>query len=257
MHGLSGTSGSPGSSEELGVEDDIVGLFAPLPRNITPSEEDAIRRLALLDLGGARAAVERLLKEAVLQAPTPSQASYLLYDLLSRVERVVCDHQGVPQRGFAERLATIRRLTATRTSEELQLAFWALYDGLTKPLGAHSQVGHPAVEQVKNFVRANFNHKIALAEIARAVGVSRNYLSHLFRRHCGVTVTEFIHRTRMKQAEELLLNGGMTVSEIAYLVGYQNYRDFHRNFVRYEKTSPKKFRQFRTLSRRPAAIFPP
>ena len=247
----------PGTHEKQLADAASLDLPSPLPRTITPTEEDAIRRLALLDLSGARTAVERLLKEAIHHAPSPAHASYLLYDLINRVERVVCDHQGIPQRGLSERLSTVRRLSAARTSDELLRTFWSTYDTLTKALGTPSQIGHPAVEQVKHFVRANFNHKIALAEIARAVGVSRNYLSHLFRRHCGVTVTEFIHRTRMKQAESLLLGGGMTVSEIAYLVGYQNYRDFHRNFVRYEKTSPKKFRQFRTLSQRPSSTFPP
>jgi len=247
----------PGFEEHHRAEPGAPEQSATLPRTVAPTEEEAIRRLALLDLNGARAAVETLLKEAIQHSPSPAHASYLLYDLLNRIERVVCDHQGIPQRGLSERLFTVRRLASARSSDDLLRIFWATYDTLTRPLGDSSQIGHPAVEQVKHFVRANFNHKIALAEIARAVGVSRNYLSHLFRRHCGVTVTEFIHRTRMKQAESLLLNGGMTVSEIAYLVGYQNYRDFHRNFVRYEKTSPKKFRQFRTLSQKPAAVFPP
>jgi AraC-like DNA-binding protein len=240
------------TAEELVLEPPVSRL-----RCTSPPEEDALRRLALLDLAGARSSFEAVLADTVRHALTPAQASYLLYDLLSRVERVAAEHQGIPQRGIAERMVTVQRLAAVRTQEDLLWTFWTLYDAITKPLHAPARFGHPAVEQVKDFVRENYNHKIALAEIARVVGVSRNYLSHLFRRHCGLTVTEFIHRTRMKRAESLLGEGGLTVSEIAYLVGYQNYRDFHRNFVKYEKTSPKKFRQFRALNRRPASLLPP
>jgi AraC-like DNA-binding protein len=60
----------------------------------------------------------------------------------------------------------------------------------------------------------------------------------------------------MREAERLLLAGGRTVSEIAYLVGYQNYRDFHRNFVRFQRISPKKFRQARVAARRPLGAMP-
>lgn len=243
--------------ENFCAEESLPEALTYLPRTTAPSEEDAVRRLTLLDLPGARAAVESFLKESIQHAQNPLQASYLLYDLLSRTECVVAEHQGIPQRGLPERLSIVRRLAAARTNEDLLWAFWSAYDSITKPISTPAQIGHPAVEQVKSFIRENYTHKIALAEIAMAVGVSRNYLSHLFRRHCGVTVTEFIHRIRIRQAESLLTHGGRTVSEIAYLVGYQNYRDFHRNFVKYEKTSPKKFRQFKTLARRPASTLPP
>jgi AraC-like DNA-binding protein len=41
----------------------------------------------------------------------------------------------------------------------------------------------------------------------------------------------------------LLAVGGRSISEIAYLVGYQNYRDFYRNFVKYERASPRQARR--------------
>jgi len=216
-----------------------------LPRTVSSAEESAMQCLGLLDLSGARSAVGALLAEAISTAPDPRHASYLLYDLLSRIDRFAAAQAGLPQRGIGERLTLVRRLAGCRSAEDLVASFWLAFDEMTAALGSLSPPGHPAVEQVKAYVRKNYMHKIALSDIADAVGISRNYLSHLFKRHCGLTVTEFIQRTRMKEAEELLMNGGKTVSEIGYLVGYQNYRDFHRNFVKYQKTSPKKFRQFR------------
>jgi len=222
---------------------------ATLPRTVSNEEEDAMRRLGLLDLPGARASIDLCLTEALSLAPDGRHASLLLYDLLSRIDRFTSEQAGLPRRGIAERLSLVRRLVAARSGDELLEVFWTAFDEITAGLGALSPPGHPAVEQVKTYVRKNYMRKIALSEIARAVGISRNYLSHLFKRHCGVTVTEFIQRTRMKEAERLLLTGGKTVSEIGYLVGYQNYRDFHRNFVKYQKTSPKRFRQYKALRR--------
>lgn len=227
------------------------------PRRGVLCEEDAFRRLILLDLPAARSAFETVLKETIERTPDHLHASYLLYDILSRVERVVADHQGLPPRPVVERVPTIRKFAGARSREDLLWAFWSAYESATCLLGIQAPECHPSVERVKAYVRENYTRKISLTEIAVAVDVSRNYLSHLFRRHCSLTVTEFIHRTRMREAERLLVTGGKTVSEIAYLVGYQNYRDFHRNFVKYQKTSPKRFRQIRASARKPLAVIPP
>jgi two-component system response regulator YesN len=228
-----------------------------LSRRAGSLEEDLVRRLALLDLQGARATAENLLHESLDRSQDCSHASYILYDVLSRVERVVAEYQGLPPRDIGGRLQIVSRFVSARSREALLAVFWSAFAAATEPLEALVPKGHPAVQQVKAFIRQNYSRKLTLTEIARAVRVSRNYLSHLFKRHCGLTVTDFLHRIRMKEAERLLLIGDHTVSEIAYLVGYQNYRDFHRNFVRYAKTSPKKYRQFTSLSRRPSATLPP
>ena len=41
----------------------------------------------------------------------------------------------------------------------------------------------------------------------------------------------------------LLAEEGRSCAEIAYEVGYQNYRDFYRNLVKYERVSPRRLRQ--------------
>ncbi len=234
---------------------DLEGPARDAPR--WHSEDDLVRQLMLLDAAGARAAAGLLARRAIADAPDPRQASYLLFDLLCRADRAVSDAAGLPRRDSGARMALASRLAGERTSEELFAAFLACYHDIAAPLDLRRSDGHPAVELVKEFVRRNYARKLTLAEIAQAVRISRNYLSHLFRRHCKQTVTEFLHRTRMKEAESLLASGERTVSQIAYLVGYQNYRDFHRNFVRYAKTSPKKFRQVTALTRRPPAPPPP
>ncbi len=243
--------------EKIACESDEGAVLTTPSRRAGSLEENLVRRLALLDLQGARAASEELLHETLDRTQDCSQASYILYDVLSRVDRVVADHQGLPPREIGGRLQIVSRFASARSREDLLAVFWSAFAAATEPLEALAPKGHPAVEQVKAFIRQNYARKLTLSEIARAVRVSRNYLSHLFKRHCSLTVTEFLHRTRMKEAERLLLIGDRTVSEIAYLVGYQNYRDFHRNFVRYAKTSPKKYRQFTALSRRPSATLPP
>ena len=86
----------------------------------------------------------------------------------------------------------------------------------------------------------------------RTLHVSPNYLSRVFRREAGVTLTAQIHHARLEHARLLLAAGDRSISEIAYLVGYQNYRDFYRNFVKYERASPRQAR--RSMSRIETAL---
>ena len=59
---------------------------------------------------------------------------------------------------------------------------------------------------------------------------------------------------RLDHARLLLAIGGRSISEIAYLVGYQNYRDFYRNFVKYERASPRQARRKLSGADAPATI---
>jgi YesN/AraC family two-component response regulator len=86
--------------------------------------------------------------------------------------------------------------------------------------------------------------------VAQALAVSPNYLSRLIRRETGMTLTAHIQRTRLRRAKQLLAEEGRSISEIAYQVGYQNYRDFYRNFVKYEDTSPRQMRRRLSAERR-------
>ncbi len=205
-------------------------------------EEDALRHLSLLERDAARRSTGALVTEILLHARDLLAASHLLYEILARMDRIITDLRVRPRRDLPGRLRLVSRLAGARDTAQLTAAFWGCYDDLVTMLPSALDI-HPAVERVKDFVQGNYRRKLTLAEISEEVSMSRNYLSHLFRRTCGMTLTEYIHRTRLKQAERLLVSGQDSVAEIAFSVGYQNYRDFHRNFVKYERISPKKFRK--------------
>ena len=108
---------------------------------------------------------------------------------------------------------------------------------IVAPIASRPRLSEP-VTRALTFVLANFTRKIRLGEVAAAAGVSPNYLSSTFHRECGATLVRFINRLRVEEAVRLLSEGRRSVTEVGQMVGYQNYRDFHRNFVRTTKVSP-------------------
>lgn len=83
---------------------------------------------------------------------------------------------------------------------------------------------------------------LSTSRLASELGCNPDYLGRVFRRHYGITVTEAIHRHRIKCARNALLAGDLTVADIAEVCGFGSTGYFRRIFRRYEGVSPRAFR---------------
>ncbi len=215
----------------------------PLPESPSASGsiEEALDRLALLDLRGAAEAFEHWLASLDQGSAQAAAISFLLFDAVCQAHRTAQAVKPIPALTEDRRLLLAQRLGVCETSEERAQVFRA---AVREVLGALSDgpMRSPAVERARDYVHSNFTRKLSLPEVARFAGISPNYLSHLFRKQCGATLTQFVNKLRVREALRLLRGGSKSISEIAYLVGYQNYRDFHRNFVKIERSPPKRYR---------------
>jgi AraC-like DNA-binding protein len=102
------------------------------------------------------------------------------------------------------------------------------------------------VKKVIEFVRLNFQRRISVAQIAGLLGLDRTYLSGMFRERMGMSLLDFIHRTRMSRAKELLRSGTLSVAEVAYAVGYDDYFTFAKWFKRNSGKTPSEIAGTRT-----------
>lgn len=64
------------------------------------------------------------------------------------------------------------------------------------------------------------NERFGVSELARAMGMSRSNLHRKIKSATGLSVSRFIRRVRLDKAMELLRESSLTVSEIAYRVGF-------------------------------------
>lgn len=86
------------------------------------------------------------------------------------------------------------------------------------------------VEQVRQILSAEYEEPPALSELGRRVGCSPFYLSRLFAKETGQTISQFLRDVRLVKAKELLDRGEMNVSEAAVSVGYSSLSHFSRAF---------------------------
>ncbi|AQX85632.1 helix-turn-helix domain-containing protein [Elizabethkingia bruuniana] len=78
--------------------------------------------------------------------------------------------------------------------------------------------------------------------IAEQLHLSANYLSDMLRVQTGQTTQQHIQNRLIEKAKELLSATEMSVSEIAYHLGFEHPQSFHRLFKNRTSVSPLEFR---------------
>lgn len=84
---------------------------------------------------------------------------------------------------------------------------------------------------------------LSLRNVAKASGLSLNYLCRLFRQGTGHTVMRYLTDLRLQRAEELLLRSRLNCTQIAEAVGYSGVHLLSRHFARHRGLSPTAFRR--------------
>lgn len=89
------------------------------------------------------------------------------------------------------------------------------------------------VQRALELLAEQYTREIGLAQLADMLGITPNYLSTEFNRVMGESFSQYVTRLRMKKAEELMRQGGLTVKEVATSVGYVSSRHFASLFKKY------------------------
>ena len=108
------------------------------------------------------------------------------------------------------------------------------------PLEKHMQSGMSY--QVLHYISEHFTEPLSLETTARALGISRIHLSHIFSQQLRINFRQYINTLRIDKACSLLRDPSYTISQIVYLCGYGNPRTFHRAFLAQCNMPPKQYR---------------
>jgi len=80
-------------------------------------------------------------------------------------------------------------------------------------------------------------------DIAALLHISPKYLSSLLRMHTGQNTQQYIHEKLIERAKERISTSDLSMSEIAYELGFEHLQSFSRLFKAKTQLSPQEFRQ--------------
>jgi AraC-like DNA-binding protein len=90
--------------------------------------------------------------------------------------------------------------------------------------------GDDRINKMIRYIAAHYSEKITLKKMAEMLGLNCHYLGTLFKSEIGYTFNQYLIRTRIKHAENMLKNGEFTVQEAADIVGFSDSFYFYKKF---------------------------
>ena len=88
----------------------------------------------------------------------------------------------------------------------------------------------------------HFREKIYLGHIAENLGISGSYLSRLFKKETGVSVSAYIRSQKIDMAKNLLRFSDYSMIEIANRLSFSSQSHFIQQFREVVGMTPKKYR---------------
>jgi AraC family transcriptional regulator of arabinose operon len=150
-----------------------------------------------------------------------------------------------PMRGILELGLALQRTRSRRNDPvmiHLGAAFFQAYAQAAAGMTDERPVPEPIV-RARRYVQERFRDELDLAAIAKAGGVSTNHIVRLFRQHLGVTPIRYLWQVRVERGAELLRDTGLSISEVAYQVGFTTPYHFSRMVKQQLGMPPKQLRQ--------------
>jgi AraC-like DNA-binding protein len=107
-----------------------------------------------------------------------------------------------------------------------------------------AQVKHSdVVFKTTNYIKRNCAEKLSLNSLAKEVFISKSYLSSIFKKETGLSLTAYITKVRVEMSKRLLLEDDGSLAYISKQCGFKDQSYFTKVFKKETGISPKHFRK--------------
>ena len=102
------------------------------------------------------------------------------------------------------------------------------------------------IAKIYAYTLANFSNKIKLAEVAAQAHLTTNAFCRYFKTHTRKTYSQFLTEIRIGHACKLLIENKLSVAQVCYESGFQNFSNFNRYFKAITKLTPQGYYKLHT-----------
>ena len=139
--------------------------------------------------------------------------------------------------GFAVRLHEVQTAEEKQRREREMLAEYTRYVREY----ALKNYSTPVKKSIQ-YINRNLDQDLSLMNLARISSISQSYLSNLFRKETGTTLTEYISQQRVYRAAQLLRETDNSIASVAEAVGILDENYFTKMFRKYAGMPPSRYR---------------
>jgi len=148
-------------------------------------------------------------------------------------------HEGIGE--MLSRMRQERRLNEGQTSALLHSILMQLLEA--SGAAGSGTVGNSLVDRAIAYIQEHLTDKLSVETIAAHVGYSTGYFSHLFTEETGMSPYQFVVRSRVEHAQQLLQTTQLSVQDVAFQSGFNSAANFCYTFRRFTGESPHEYRR--------------
>lgn len=139
-----------------------------------------------------------------------------------------------------------RTLIDCANPADLRAAVFRVSERMAQAIArAQSRRKHQVIERAVEYLHRHLHENVTVKKMANAVHLNAAYLSVLFKKEMGVTISDYLQQIRIERAKELLREHDAKVYEVAGRVGYQTSSYFTQQFKKWVGCTPAEFRKRR------------
>jgi len=109
-------------------------------------------------------------------------------------------------------------------------------------MNALDDKSHSRLNKVIAYIDKHKNRRIDLAEIAKYTNMAPPSFCRWFKKSMNISFVNYLNKTRIVEACQLLVNTDKYITEISGLCGFESFSNFNRAFVKHKGVSPKGYR---------------
>lgn len=130
------------------------------------------------------------------------------------------------------------RMRLTHSFEKILLSLAASLEQ-----GLLPRVFPATLTRITRYIDMNYASEMSLTHLSEKFQLSKQYIMRLFRENMGITVSHYVCEVRLRKSLDMLSHTSLTISQVAYAVGFDDPHYFDRVFKKVYKLTPTQFRQ--------------
>lgn len=98
-------------------------------------------------------------------------------------------------------------------------------------------------EQIRQYIDAHYKEEIRRDDLSEMVFLNTDYMSRIFKKEVGVSISSYILQKRVEEAKKLLSQSNLPINTVSIYVGYSNFSYFTKMFKENTGYSPLEYRR--------------
>lgn len=116
-------------------------------------------------------------------------------------------------------------------------------DSSNIPKESHQHFQDEILEGILGYIDKRISYPIGIEELCDKFSISRSSLQTLFKNNLDTSPKKYINDLKLSKSKQLIKENKYTISEIAFMLGFNSIHYFSRSFTQHYEISPSEYAQ--------------